>query len=436
MQPILIVENSKIVTESLRALLTRDLKLEVISSSSLAEAKRAIRDTPEGFLAGIFGLFLKDGTNMEVVDFALEHGVPPVIFTGAMRPDVRLEMWQREIVDYVVKDSPQSLRQLVDLFRRLRNNASVTALVVARDATMREQAAGLLARHRFEALSAETGEEALPMLKASPSLRLLLMGDDLGGQGPMAFIDACRQERTHEELAIITMAAAQHTEIAIHSLKRGANDFLTWPCSAEEFYSRVNNSTRTLELFENLRTLSQTDFLTGIHNRAFFMKKVDMEFQRCVRYDRPLSVIMMDADRFKNINDTYGHAVGDLVLIKLAEVISGTLRTNDVFARYGGEEFVFALPETGLDEAASFAERMRGLIEESVIPTDKGELRFTLSFGVADRSSGNPCDSLDSLLQQADEALYRAKEQGRNRVCCHAPKQGPAPGPMPDTGNG
>jgi diguanylate cyclase (GGDEF)-like protein len=129
-----------------------------------------------------------------------------------------------------------------------------------------------------------------------------------------------------------------------------------------------------------------------------------------------MSVVMLDADKFKNVNDTYGHATGDLVLIRLAEIVREVIRAEDSFGRFGGEEFVLALPETDANSAMLLAERIRALIEATVVPSDEGDVRFTVSFGVATRESSSDAPDLHTLLNQADEALYQAKETGRNKV--------------------
>jgi diguanylate cyclase (GGDEF)-like protein len=232
----------------------------------------------------------------------------------------------------------------------------------------------------------------------------------------LLFIDQCRRKKDKEVMNIITLCRQENTETAIQALKRGADDFLAWPFSIEEFYSRVNNRIETLALFSELRTITRTDFLTGIFNRGHLMSLISREHQRSKRYNRPLSIVMLDADKFKNINDTYGHATGDLVLIRLAQIVKEVIRSEDCFGRFGGEEFVCALPETDMNAAMHVAERIRTLMEQAVIATDDGDVRFTVSFGVSTQCAENNCANMDTLLKQADEALYRAKETGRNRI--------------------
>ena len=173
------------------------------------------------------------------------------------------------------------------------------------------------------------------------------------------------------------------------------------------------------EAAEALLKAVSCDHLTGLLNRRAFVEAVELEMQRWARFPRPLSLVMIDADHFKRINDQYGHAAGDAVLRHLAAGMTATFRAMDVLARFGGEEFVVLMPHTDVASAIQHAERLRSAIEALRIPLDDGgELRITASFGVAACRPDD--DSLDAAIAGADECLYRAKRQGRNRVVCAA----------------
>ena len=160
---------------------------------------------------------------------------------------------------------------------------------------------------------------------------------------------------------------------------------------------------------------AQIDYLTGVFNRWHFMEKAELEFGRAVRYGNELSVLMMDIDFFKHINDRHGHKVGDSVLKKLAEVCLQTLRAVDIFGRLGGEEFAVLLPDTDIRAAAEVAERLREAIAHAQVPLAGGQmLQFSASIGVSSMSSCD--DNIDMLLNIADTALYEVKNSGRNNV--------------------
>jgi diguanylate cyclase (GGDEF)-like protein/PAS domain S-box-containing protein len=159
-----------------------------------------------------------------------------------------------------------------------------------------------------------------------------------------------------------------------------------------------------------LRELSEVDYLTGICNRRKLFEIMEAEIGKAHRYHRPLSLIMLDLDHFKVINDTHGHHVGDAVLKALVQVVRTTMRKVDVFARYGGEEFILVCAETGLLGAVVLAEKMRLAIEAFPFPIAG---KVTVSAGVAEYRDG---DSETAFIEKADAALYSAKRQGRNRV--------------------
>jgi diguanylate cyclase (GGDEF)-like protein/PAS domain S-box-containing protein len=173
------------------------------------------------------------------------------------------------------------------------------------------------------------------------------------------------------------------------------------------------------ESAERLLRESECDHLTGIANRRKFFQAAETELQRWERLPRPLALLAIDADHFKKINDTWGHAAGDAVLCNLAQTLSSCAREIDVVARIGGEEFAALLPSTDLAGALSMAQRFRRAVEEQRIDTDGASIGYTVSIGVAlmhDAISG-----LDQLMKQADDALYAAKRNGRNRVAHAAP---------------
>jgi len=169
-------------------------------------------------------------------------------------------------------------------------------------------------------------------------------------------------------------------------------------------------------LQDKLEVQANQDYLTGLFNRRHFLEQGQVEFARMLRYGESLSVFMLDVDRFKGINDTYGHKTGDIVLQKLSEVLRQTLRTFDIIGRFGGEEFAVLLPETDAQKAHEVAERLREITARTDVALEGGLLlRFTVSIGVA--TLKDKTTTLDMLLNQADKALYRAKEGGRNKVC-------------------
>jgi len=187
--------------------------------------------------------------------------------------------------------------------------------------------------------------------------------------------------------------------------------------SAEWLQAFANHAALAIEnasLFERLEFLAIKDGLTGLNNQRHFEEIANREIQRSIRYHKPLSLIMMDIDHFKLVNDQYGHQAGDQALQLLAKIFTDTLRKMDIISRYGGEEFTILLPETSLESALQVAERLREAIASTPLALAEGEVHLTCSMGVADLQT---CPSgLKELINCADQALYIAKRAGRNQI--------------------
>ena len=182
-----------------------------------------------------------------------------------------------------------------------------------------------------------------------------------------------------------------------------------------QLFISVEDVTEAVVYQNRLVELNRRDGLTGLFNRRYLNQRLAEEFDRCRRYRRPLSLIMLDIDHFKRVNDTYGHQAGDQVIKAVAGVMDESLRKIDLAARYGGEEFCCALPETPGEAACIVAERMRKHVERLHDSCDQLPGPVTISLGVSELSQ--EMDNHEELLRVADEALYRAKNNGRNQVC-------------------
>ncbi len=281
----------------------------------------------------------------------------------------------------------------------------------------------------FTTSSAMNGQEALERVDESPPDLILLdvMMPVMDG------VEVARRVKSNPKLPfipIIMQTALDSTEDKVEGLEAGADDYITKPIEFPELKARLRSMLRIkrlqeeleererelLEANERLRHVSQTDGLTGLDNRRHLEEQLEQMFAHAKRLHEPFSCVMVDLDRFKSVNDTYGHQAGDAVLKQLARLLKNEARDQvDRVGRYGGEEFMLLLPGTVLDAAVTFAERVRKEIETRTFTFDGGTLKRTASFGVA----GWPhprVPNCDALVRAADDALYVAKETGRNRV--------------------
>ncbi|MFN8413569.1 MAG: sensor domain-containing diguanylate cyclase [Anaerolineales bacterium] len=183
---------------------------------------------------------------------------------------------------------------------------------------------------------------------------------------------------------------------------------------AQQLAGTIIDITEHKLLEAELERQATTDPLTGVFNRRQLIHLAEVELERARRYEHPTSAIMLDVDHFKKINDTYGHAAGDKVLVELAKLLTEKARTSDLVTRYGGEEFMLLLPETTITSAQDIAERLRSIVEETSFVVEGQTIRITISLGVAGSESVG--QNFESLLKETDHLLYQAKQSGRNRV--------------------
>ena len=283
-----------------------------------------------------------------------------------------------------------------------------------------------LLRARLEArgyrtLSAADGEAAIAAVHEHlPDLILLdVMMPKVDG------MEAARRIKGNPDLPfipIIMQTALDSTADKVEGLDAGADDYITKPINFAELEARVRTQLRVKALVGEverqkraLEHISRTDALTGLDNRRHLEERLDEQFEHAKRLGEAFSVVMCDLDKFKSVNDTYGHQAGDRVLEQLAGILKREAREIDRVGRYGGEEFVYILPGAQLDSAVTFAERVRRAIEAHTFAFDSESIRRTGSFGVAGWPHPRLADC-DSLVRAADDALYVAKETGRNRV--------------------
>src|SRR5690349_1233019 len=290
-----------------------------------------------------------------------------------------------------------------------------------------------LLRARLEARgyvidSAMDGEQALACVaKTAPDLILLdVMMPRIDG---FEVVRRLKADKSLPFIPIILQTALDSTEHKVEGLDAGADDYITKPINFAELEARVKSMLRIKRLQDALEErerelsevnrqllkMAQTDALTGLDNRRYLEERLEEMFGHSRRLKEPLAVVLCDLDRFKSVNDTYGHQTGDAVLKQLARILKQEAREIDRVGRYGGEEFIVLLPGTVLDAAVTFAERVRSAVEARTFTFDGGTLLRTVSCGVAAWTHPR-VSSCEGLIKAADSALYVAKETGRNRV--------------------
>ena len=272
-----------------------------------------------------------------------------------------------------------------------------------------------LAGERLELHSALSAKDGLRLAKElNPAVILLdITLDEMDG---FELLSRLKQDPSTHDIAVIFISATSDTMDRVRGLDLGAVDFIIKPFEVVELKARVRSALRMQHLVRMLEHKAQIDGLSGLWNRRYFDQRLQQEWSEAARHDRPLSLVMCDVDRFKRLNDQFGHPFGDGVIERVANILTSG-RGSDIVCRYGGEEFGMILPSTPLERAQEVAERHRQAIEAQVWPGHP-DLIITASFGVADLQLLQEGATPDDLIQAADAALYRAKQSGRNRVDC------------------
>ncbi len=293
-------------------------------------------------------------------------------------------------------------------------------LIAEDDSTTRSMLAAVLKKEGYEPVEAVDGVQAWKELQKAEAPELVILDWMMPGMEGPEVLRLLRSQPSESPPYVLMLTSRKEKEEVIAGLKAGANDYLAKPFDSGELLARVQVGCRMLELQnelvksrEILAYQAAHDPLTGLLNHKAILDRLHNELQRARRHLEVLSVGMCDIDKFKAVNDIYGHQAGDDVLIELARILTGCCREYDSIGRLGGEEFLIIAPMRTDRGAASLFDRIRRSVAEARIMTRSGVLSVTVSIGVAAYSGG---DTVDGFLSAADAALYRAKEEGRNRV--------------------
>jgi two-component system, cell cycle response regulator len=280
----------------------------------------------------------------------------------------------------------------------------------------------LLRQHSYDVIEAMDGQTAWDMLQKDTIPLVLTDWVMPQMHGPELIRKIRAANFPHYTYIILLTARTAHQDL-VDGLTSGADDYLVKPFDSDEMNARLQIAERILgletklrETLDQMKILALKDSLTGILNRRAIIEAAEIELERAHRQNTSLSLLMVDLDHFKSINDHFGHAAGDRALKLVVEEILNKLRPYDQVGRWGGEEFLIVLPNTESEEAFQIADRLRVYIAESEMDLEVGEMqKLTMTLGVTSTSLGNNLN-LDLLVKQADVALYLAKNNGRNRV--------------------
>ena len=298
-------------------------------------------------------------------------------------------------------------------------------LIVEDNATDAKLIKSLLNSLACNISTVHSGEEALSCCN-NYKVDIMILDMLLPGLDGYEVVKQVKENASTQSTQIIVVTSLQDIESKIKGYEAGVDDFLMKPINFNEFRARVNSLIKKKayhdKLMGNFEVAVQaaiTDKLTGVYNNGYFQHYLKNELKRADRHHHPVSLLMLDIDNFKLVNDRHGHLAGDKLLKEVAAKLNQSIRDIDVLARFGGDEFAIILPYTQKENAAAIAERIRLAIEKcTVAVNDQTSITLSMSIGVADYAPG--VDTAHDVIQKADKALYTAKLNGKNKVCSAA----------------
>jgi len=295
---------------------------------------------------------------------------------------------------------------------------TATILVADDSLVIRAVVRGELEDEGYVVVEAVDGLAAVQQCRDDPP-DVVLLDVEMPGLDGYQVLAELKADPALRDIPVVFLTSRGEMDDVVAGLRGGAHDYLRKPFESPELLARVAAATKVKHLQDQLRQrnaeldqLSRTDMLTGMYNRRHLEQELERLHNDATRHRSPLSVLLLDLDHFKHVNDTYGHPAGDDVLQEFARRVSAELRAGDIGGRWGGEEFLIIMPRTALADASALAERIRSVTAAAPVVSAGASIVITVSGGCA----VGPGESPARLVQAADSCLYRAKEEGRDRI--------------------
>ncbi len=409
---ILIVEDNKALAKLIAKKMEDNTEMQVDVAHSLAEAQAFLTKAKDYFIT-LLDLNLPDAPNGEVVDFVASKGLPIIVLTGSMDDKTRETFMDKDIVDYVYKGNMSDVNYIFHMIDRLKNNKQYKVMVVEDVMQTRNDVKKILQNLQFQVFTAAHGEEAMNYFADNPDIKLVVSDYGMPVKDGLEVLKELREQKDKNELGVIMMTSANENVSGAVFLKNGANDFIAKPFLKEELICRVNNTIENMENINKIANFANKDFLTGLFNRRYFYDDMQGYLASLEENPMPYAVAVIDVDGLKNINDKYGQDSGDKILKLLAKKLIDDTKSSDIAARFGGGEFCILLKNVSQEDAVKFFVGLRAAIAANPVNIKNESVKISVSIGV---TFGKSDYNADEILELADEALYKAKQNGRNRV--------------------
>lgn len=409
---VLIIDDSISVCNTLRSFIENDLEIDVFIAKSLKDSANLLLQQKGKIDVILADLGLPDAPNGEIIDFLSKFKIPIVILTGSDNIDIEEKFRDKNIVDYIIKDGLSALTYASSIVKRIIHNKDIKILVVDDSKSFVNKTIDLLNRYKIIGLCAYDGEEAYKILKENTDIKIVLTDYLMPKMDGLELTKKIRRDYSKDELSIIVTSNDTSKKIPAKFLKYGANDFLYKGFSNEEFFARINSNIEVLELFDEIKNKANKDYLTGLYNRRYLFDVGNKIYEDCKLNGKIFAIAIIDVDNFKNINDIYGHDIGDIALKEVSKILNEEILSNALISRLGGEEFCICFYNRTEKQIDELLENIRERFENNIIVYDNKEINYTISIGYSFDFGKN----MDNMINNADRYLYFAKNEGRNRV--------------------
>lgn len=355
---------------------------------------------------------------IESLNNSIYKNIPVIVLTSNDSIETKNKMFKLEIIDYILKDN--FIDNVTMYIRKLSyQDFAIRKLRSLNIAVLDDSLFELNIINKIFKLNnicnVDYYSDAKELIKCDKKYSIYLVDFILPNTSGEKVVFDIRKKAPYS--LIISISAINNYKIVTNILSSGVDDYIAKPFNEDIFIARLKANIRTFALLEKLQKknielneMIKIDGLTTLLNHNTLYEKLEEEIKRANQYNNPLSILMLDIDKFKNINDKYGHQVGDKVLLKLSNLFKNKFRQLDILGRYGGEEFIAILPETTLESACILAEKIRKEVEK--LEFDEKHLKITLSIGATQYTNENALE----LVKKSDIFLYKAKNNGRNRI--------------------
>ena len=414
MQHVLIVEDSKATAGFLKKKLENQLGCTVHVAHDFKSGSQLIDSMNKHFLVAVLDLNLPDAKSGEIVSHARSKNIPSIVFTGETNDKTRKKILSKNVVDYVFKNAPHSLNQIVYLISRLQKNRNIKILVTDDSISSREYIAKKLSLHLYKVLKAKDGKHALNILSSNPDIMMTIIDFNMPGMDGFQLTKKIRKLYPNkEDMAILGISSLGDEMLSTGFLKNGANDFINKPFFIEELFCRVSQHIETIEAIRTFKSAASIDFMTNLFSRNHLFDTGRNLFSSVKAGQLSLSVAIMEIVNFHELNLEYGVSSGDKILKHFAILLKDSfVEQSDIVSRVGGKEFCVVL--TNADQSTTenvFTDLYRTLSEESFPIKINKTIRIRINMGV----STNLTDSFDDLFEKAYLTMKESVKQPDNK---------------------